>query len=126
MYQSPLAEYFAPYHMNQVLYKQLVRLTICFSQCLPLALLHPQVGNFFCLYFIFVVLGDSQGILVANGSKFPRNMLHSLRRLREYRSGLMNIPGAGIIKSLFMVRGLLGDNEISLITSLRDSSVLLS
>ena len=38
-------------------------------------------------------------------------------------SGLLSTPGGGIITSLFMVRRLLGDNGISLLTSLRDSSV---
>ena len=46
--------------------------------------------------------------------------LHGLRR---YRSGLLNTPGSGIITSLFMVRRLLGDNGISLLMSLRDSTV---
>ena len=43
--------------------------------------------------------------------------------LREYRSGLLNTPGGSIILSLFMVRRLLGDNGISLLMSLRDSTV---
>ena len=46
-----------------------------------------------------------------------------LHCLREYKSGLLNSPGCGIITSLFMVRRLLGDNGISLLTSLRDSTV---
>ena len=46
-----------------------------------------------------------------------------LHRLREYRSGLLNTPRGGIITSFFMVRRLLGDNGISLLMSLRDSTV---
>ena len=46
-----------------------------------------------------------------------------LHRLREYRSGLLNTPGGDIIRSLFMVRRLLGENGISLLMSPRDSTV---
>ena len=45
---------------------------ICFSQCLPLAILHPQLENFFWLYSIFVLLEDSEGIIFANRTKIPQ------------------------------------------------------
>ena len=72
MYQSPSAEHFALCPVNQVRHEQFVPLAICFSQCLLLEIPHPQLGNFFCLYSIFVVLGDSEGILFANGAKIPQ------------------------------------------------------
>ena len=72
MYQSPSAEHLALCPGNEVQYEQFVPLVICFSQCLPLAIPHPQLGNFFCLYSIFVVFGDSEGILFANGTKIPQ------------------------------------------------------
>ena len=120
MYQSPSAEHFALCPVNQVRYEQFMPLAICFSQCLPLAIPHPQLGNFFCIYSIFVVLGDSEGIHFANRTNIAAICCTRLHRLREYRSALLNTPGGGIIISLFMVRRLLGDNGISLLMSLRD------
>ena len=35
----------------------------------------------------------------------------------------MNTPGSGMIRSFFMVRRLVDDNGISLLTALRDSTV---
>ena len=84
------------------------------------------------------MLGDSVRILLATGTRITQQYKNSfgywdqnspaicctcLHSLHKYRSGLLNTPGGGIITSLFMVRRLLGDNGISLLMSLRDSSV---
>ena len=82
--------------------------------------------KFFLLIFYFFVLGDFEGIIFENGAKIAQQYAAicctCLHCLREYRSGLLNTPEGSIKASLFMVRRFLGDNRISLLMSLRDST----
>ena len=84
----------------------------------------PPTWKFYLLVFHFChawrLCKNSFGYWDQNSPAICCTCLHSLH---NYRSGLLNTPGGGIITSLFMVRRLLGDNGISLLMSLRDSSV---
>ena len=124
MYQSPSIEHLTLYHKNEVLYKQFVLLAICFSQCPPLAMLHRKPGNFVLLIFHFCgVWKLRRNYFHQRDQNSPTLCCTCLHRIRESRSGLLNNSGGGIKTSLFMARRLLGDNIISLLTSLRDSTV---
>ena len=94
------------------------------SLFLPLAILHPQLEISFT-YILFLSCLETQRKSFCqwnqNSSAICCTCLH---RLCEYRSGVLNTPGGGMITSLFMVRGLLGDSGISLLMLLRDSTVI--
>ena len=75
-------------------------------------------------YSIFIVLGDSEGIPLANRTKIPQQYAALVSIVYVSRGlGLFNTPGGGIVTSLFMVKRLLADNGISPLMPLRDSTV---